>query len=76
MNYNWVPLSATIIIKKSIDIYKPYGIYTRNGIEYFRNHRRHLKNGKGLNLCDIMQWKIIQTRNDLNKKLYESIFSN
>ena len=37
---------------------KQYGFYKKGGEERFRNYHRELKNGKGVSLVEIIQWRV------------------
>ena len=48
-----------------------YGIYKRNGKEWIRDYGRNLKNNKGLNIYDVMKWRLDTEKKRLNRLFWQ-----
>lgn len=75
--YKWKILSNSVSIKRDpiMEAYRPYGIYILNGIKRIRNYKRTLKNGKGMNFTELLQWRIEAAKREMAKILYQGVMN-
>jgi hypothetical protein len=67
--YKWKTATASITLGKK-DYPRIYGLVNRNGRIYFRKYKNVLKNGKGLDQLDILNYRIEQIKQDILRDLY------
>ena len=68
-------MGASIEINRSkTPIPKIYGIYTRNGRRRIRFYRHELKNGKGLDFYDVLNFRINEVQEEMRKALFNAAY--